>query len=155
VSRSLTAEQSLTREDHASAGVRPRRGLRLSLAAAALVAAAAHVPVTPEHLEEAPYMGVLFVLLSVACLGIAGLVLVRDDPVVYAAAATVCGLAVLGYAATRLVPFPQLADDVGNWFEPLGVVSVLTESVVVVCALAALRGTGSQSSLWASHRAGS
>jgi hypothetical protein len=39
------------------------------------------------------------------------------------------------YAATRLVAFPQLADDVGNWLEPLGVVSVLSELAVVVLGL--------------------
>ena len=50
-----------------------------------------------------------------------------------------CGLAIIGYAATRLVAFPMLADDVGNWFEPLGVISVLSEAIVVGCALTALR----------------
>ena len=34
------------------------------LVAAAVVAAAAHVPVIPAHLRDAPYMGVLFVLFS-------------------------------------------------------------------------------------------
>lgn len=57
----------------------------------------------------------------------------------YAAAAATCGAAVVGYALTRLIAFPMLADDVGNWFEPLGVVSVVTESIVVVVSLAALR----------------
>jgi hypothetical protein len=33
----------------------------------------------------------------------------------------------------------MLADDVGNWFEPLGVVSVGSEAVVVLSAAAALR----------------
>jgi hypothetical protein len=32
----------------------------------------------------------------------------------------------------------MLADDVGNWFEPLGVLSVLSESVVVTAAASAL-----------------
>ena len=116
-----------------------QRGLRWLLVAAALVAAVAHVPVTPEHLEEAPYMGVLFVLLTLACLGLSTVVAVRGAPLEYAAAGVVCGLAVVGYVATRLVAFPQLADDVGNWFEPLGVVSVLSELVVVACAVTALR----------------
>ncbi len=45
---------------------------------------------------------------------------------------------VLGYAATRLVAFPELGDDVGNWLEPLGVIAVASELAVVFCALAAL-----------------
>lgn len=127
--------------------LRPLRSpLRYLLVVAAAVAAAAHIPVTGEHLHEAPYMGVLFILLTVACSVLALATLVRDVPAVYAAAATVCGLAIIGYAATRVVAFPMLADDVGNWLEPLGVVSILAETVVVASALASLRGYAAVSS---------
>lgn len=115
------------------------RPARAVVAGAALVAAAAHVPVIAPHLEEAPYMGVLFLVLTAACLLIATAAVVRDTAAVYALAILTCGLAVIGYAATRLVPFPMLADDVGNWLEPLGVVSVLSELVVVGAAVTALR----------------
>jgi hypothetical protein len=108
------------------------------MAIAALVAAVAHLPVIGPHLEEAPYMGVLFVVLTVGCAAIALAAVIRDSAAVYALAVLTCGLAVLGYVATRLVGFPMLADDVGNWLEPLGVVSVLSESVVVVAAVRAL-----------------
>lgn len=112
--------------------------LRWPLAGAALVASVAHIPVIGPHLDEAPYMGVLFVVLTVACAGLAVLAAVRDTRAVYALAALTCGLAVVGYAATRLVAFPMLADDVGNWLEPLGVVSVAAETVVVLAAAVAL-----------------
>jgi hypothetical protein len=46
-------------------------GRALPLAALALVAAAAHVPVTPEHLQEARYIGVLFIALEFACVVLA------------------------------------------------------------------------------------
>ena len=115
------------------------RPQRVTLALAAFVAAAAHVPVIAPHLDEAPYMGVLFVVLTVGCLAIGVAALVRDTAAVYAVAVLTCGLAVVGYAATRLVPFPMLADDVGNWLEPLGVVSVVSELVVVAAGVAALR----------------
>jgi hypothetical protein len=36
------------------------------------------------------------------------------------------------------VAFPRLEDDVGNWFEPLGVVSIIAESATVAIALCAL-----------------
>lgn len=110
---------------------------------AVLAAAVAHVPVIGPHLDEAPYMGVLFVVLTVGCAAIGLAAVIRDSRAVYALAILTCGLAVLGYAATRLVAFPMLADDVGNWLEPLGVVSVLSESVVVGAAMWALvRGRG-------------
>ena len=112
---------------------------RFLLAAAAVVAAAAHVPVIAPHLEEAPYMGVLFVVLTAACSALAVAGLVRDSAAVYALAVLTCGLAIVGYAATRLVSFPLLADDVGNWLEPLGVTSVVSEAIVVGAAFFALR----------------
>jgi hypothetical protein len=120
----------------------PLEGLSLPqrwlVALAATVAAAAHVPVIGPHLVEAPYMGVLFIVLTAACAVLAVAVLVRDAAAVYALAALTCGLAILGYAATRLVAFPMLADDVGNWLEPLGVVSIASEAVVVAASMSAL-----------------
>jgi hypothetical protein len=119
---------------------RRHSGLRWPLAVAAGVAAVAHIPVIGPHLDEAPYMGILFAVLTAVCIALAVAVLVHDSAVVYAASAATCGLAVVGYAATRLVAFPMLADDVGNWFEPLGLVSIASESVVVVLSLMAMRG---------------
>jgi len=108
------------------------------VALAAVVAAVAHMPVIAPHLSEAPYMGVLFIVLTAACLVLAGTLLVHDGPVAYALSILTCGLAVIGYAATRLVAFPMLADDVGNWLEPLGIVSICSETVVVVAACLAI-----------------
>lgn len=112
---------------------------RWVLAAAALVAALAHVPVIAPHLDEAPYMGALFIVLTGACLGLAVAAVARDSRAVYCAAALTCGLAVAGYVATRLFAFPMLADDVGNWLEPLGVVSIAAETAVVAISLFVLR----------------
>lgn len=121
-----------------SPGPRLRAPWRLPLALSALVAAVAHIPVIGEHLDEATYMGVLFVLLTTACFGLVAAVAVYDAPIVYTLGGFICLAAVLGYAATRIVEFPMLADDVGNWLEPLGVVAVFSELVVIFCALAAL-----------------
>lgn len=116
--------------------------------AAALVAAAAHVPVIAPHLDEAPYMGALFIVLTAACLVLAATLTVHDGERVYALSTLTCGLAIIGYAATRLVAFPMLADDVGNWFEPLGIVSFLSEFVVVAGSCMAIRGRHAQRLAW-------
>jgi|SRR5690242_10621424 hypothetical protein len=128
------------RADHASAlkGVL-NQALRWGTVGAMLVAAVAHIPVIAPHLEEAPYMGVLFIGLTAVCLSLGAVIATTNSTWAYQSAAAVCGAAVLAYAATRLVAFPQLADDVGNWFEPLGVVSVLSESLVVALALFVVR----------------
>lgn len=112
--------------------------LRLLLVPAVLVTAAAHLPVIRPHLSEAPYLGVLFVVLTAACVLLAATLISWDARLVYLLAAGTCGLAVLGYAATRLIAFPMLADDVGNWLEPLGLVSVAAESLVVVAVVLAM-----------------
>jgi hypothetical protein len=117
---------------------------RWIVAAAALVAAVAHIPVIAPHLGEAPYMGALFIVLTMGCLAIVAAALLRDSAVMYGLAVLTCGLAVLGYGATRLVTFPMLADDVGNWLEPLGVVSVLSELLVVGASAVALRRAARQ-----------
>jgi hypothetical protein len=96
------------------------------------VASMAHVPVVPEHLKEAPYMGVLFIGFILSSFVLAALLAARPSAPLYAAAAVLCAAAIVAYAATRLVSFPQLADDVGNWTEPLGLVSIASEAGVVV-----------------------
>jgi hypothetical protein len=114
------------------------RLLRGVLAGAAGVAAVAHIPVVGSHLEEAPYMGVLFLVLTGACIVLAAGAVIRGGRAVYLMTVLTCGLAVLGYVATRLVAFPMLGDDVGNWLEPLGVVSIVSESIAVAAALVLL-----------------
>jgi len=113
-----------------------RAAVRFPVAATALVAAAAHVPVTGEHLREAPYIGVLFIALEVALVVLAGLVLVSTSRLVWWAAAVVPALAVVAYAVSRTVGLPQIGDDVGNWTEPLGVVSVVAETLMVLLVVA-------------------
>ena len=113
--------------------------LRSTVVALLLVAAVAHIPVIPEHLEEAPYMGFLFIAFTVASFGVATLLAARPSPTWYLVASGLCVAAVGAYVATRLVAFPQLADDVGLWAEPLGLVSISAESAAVALSLLALR----------------
>lgn len=123
-----------------------RQPARLLLVVALVVAAAAHVPVIGPHLDEAPYTGVLFILLTTACLLLAGISLVSSHPAGQTLAGLACGAAIVGYAATPLVTFPQLGDDVGNWLEPLGIVSALSEGIVVGAAVRRLKSERNTSS---------
>jgi hypothetical protein len=126
--------------------LRPRHSpLRWLLAATTVIVAAAHVPVIAPHLDEAPYMGALFIVLTVGCATIGLAALIRDTAGLYMVATVTCGLAVVGYAATRLLAFPMLADDVGNWLEPLGIVSVIGELTVIATAMTALLQGGPSS----------
>jgi len=129
----MVAVENLSRSDFLWTPLQSR--WRWPLIAATLVTAAAHVPVIEPHLRDAPYMGEEFIVLTLACVLLGLAAFVCDSPVVYSLTVVTCGLAILGYVATRLMAFPLLADDVGNWFEPFGVVSVLAEFVAVVAVV--------------------
>ena len=111
------------------------RGTRLLGAGMLAAAGTAHIPVIPSHLREAPYIGVLFILLTVACLGLAAILTWRARTPAYAAAAIITGAAIVAYVLSRTVGLPMIEDDIGNWFEPLGVISVVTEAAaLLICA---------------------
>ena len=68
-----------------------RSGWRLFAAAGAVTEASAHIPVTKMHLHEAPYIGIGFVLLTVAGFLLAQLLLIGDSRAVWVCTA-VAGL---------------------------------------------------------------
>ena len=119
---------------------RLRSPWRFAAAAMCVVAAASHLPVTEDHLREAPYIGVLFVLLSVSCLVLAVLLLRRDSRLVWSALAATCAAAVAAFVWSRAIGLPQITDDVGHWTEPLALVAITSESLAVLMAVGALRG---------------
>jgi peptidoglycan/LPS O-acetylase OafA/YrhL len=113
---------------------------RYVAAAGLLTAAAVHLAITGDHLEEATYIGVLFILLSVALSVEAALLVTRDERGVWVASALTCGLAILAYLWSRTIGLPEIRDDIGSWSEPLGIVALVAEGLVVLLAWAALTG---------------
>ncbi|MGZ4437564.1 MAG: hypothetical protein ACXVYY_18155 [Oryzihumus sp.] len=122
---------------------------RWPAASAALVAAAAHVPITPAHLHEAPYIGWSFVALEATLTGLAATLVARDTTLAWRAAAVVPALAMVAYAVTRSVALPQIGDEVGNWTEPLGVVALTAEALLIVIVVG--RHAGRQRTWLARH----
>jgi hypothetical protein len=104
-----------------------------------LVNAGVHIPLVPEHLDEAPYIGVLFILLSVACIVLAVVIVVVDTTWVWAASGTISLLALVAFVLSRTVGLPQIGDDVGNWTDPLGFPALASEALTVALAAGALR----------------
>jgi hypothetical protein len=99
-----------------------------------LATAGTHVPLIPEHLEEAPYVGVLFIALSVASVVLAVLLVRWDSPLVWTASGVMTVLALAAFIASRTVGLPQIGDDIGNWGEPLGYPAVAVEALVTAAA---------------------
>jgi hypothetical protein len=117
----------------------PRSLWRIAAATALLAAGVVHIPLIREHLHEAPYIGVLFIALTVACGGCAVLLVAYDHPLVWTLSGGVAALAVIGYLLSRTVGLPQIGDDIDNWSDPWGTAALLTEGLVVVIAAFALR----------------
>lgn len=104
-----------------------------------LVAAGTHIPLIEDHLEEAPYVGWLFIILSVVCIVLAVVILFVDSAGVWLLSGAVCLAAVVGFLASRTIGLPQIGDDVGNWTDPLGFPAVASEVLMVVLAWLHLR----------------
>lgn len=119
-------------------GPAERSPWRLPAAIGAAGMAVSHIPVIEMHLSEAPYIGVGFILLTVAGMLLTPLLLTRDTVAVWSASLVVSALALLGYVLSRTVGLPQITDDVGNWGEPLGVVAIVAEAVLLLAAAAHL-----------------
>lgn len=92
-----------------------------------------------DHLEEATYIGVLFIALVIACSIEAVALLRRDTRAVWTAAGITCAAAIGAYVWSRAIGLPQITDDVGYWTEPLAFVAVGAAAVACGLAFAALR----------------
>lgn len=103
------------------------------------VIAVVHIAIAPDHLREAPYAGVLFIALATAALANAALLLTTQDERAWALTAALSGSALAAYLISRSVGLPLLADDIGDWLNPLGVLAVLSEAAALAIAGLALR----------------
>ncbi|WP_189307609.1 hypothetical protein [Streptomyces albospinus] len=90
----------------------------------------AHLLIVPEHLKEVPYMGMLFVVGSIALL-LAAAGLARRNPVpAWLLGTLVSGGMVLGFALSRTVGLPDYKED--GWDPPYGMLSIVTEVGFIV-----------------------
>ena len=99
-----------------------------------------HLLDLPEKLEEAPtWEAVASVLIAVASLALIVPILRAADRTAHLAAATVAALTLLAYIVSRGFGLPADSGTVGEWSEPLGVLSIISELAVIVGAMLAVR----------------
>lgn len=122
-----------------------RSPLRWPAAALLLLTAAVHVPLVPDHLEEAFYVGVLFIALAVVCVALSVVVVVHDSAVVWTVCGLVALLALVAFLASRTVGLPELGDDVGNWSDPLGFPALVSEALTLAIAAIVVRRSAGHS----------
>jgi hypothetical protein len=127
------------RPHHMSTTASPRRSAwRWPAAGALAINAAIHATLIAPHLREAPYAGILFLALTIACLPSIICLLARDTIAVWAAVGSLALSAALAYIISRSIGLPALGDDIGHWFDPLGVVAVSSEAITALVACGVL-----------------
>jgi hypothetical protein len=90
-----------------------------------------HVLQVPDAFSDALYLGLLFVGAVVAAVVVAAALSRTSDQRVWTAACALAALVLLGYLLSRTTGLPGATDDVGEWDEPLGLASMVAESLVV------------------------
>ena len=111
-----------------------RDGITRAVAVVALAGVALiHVLDAPGSFQAAPYKGWLYVGLIIGSLAVAGRLLTSDDSQTWLAAGLLPLGAFAAVVVSRTVGLPNGADDIGNWWEPLGLSSLFVE-----CSLALL-----------------
>lgn len=99
-----------------------------------------HVLDAHDTFASTPYKGWLYVALIVGCL-VTAAQLVRESDRRAWLAALLLPLGALGaFVISRTLGLPGGADDVGNWWEPLGLASLFVEGLVAALAGAVVFG---------------
>lgn len=88
--------------------------------------------------KDPGYIGIGYYLLEISAVIVAVLLLAprtRNSVMVWAVA-FLAGLGpIVGYCLSRGPGLPDYADDRGNWTEPLGLISLVVEAVLMVISL--------------------
>ncbi len=96
---------------------------------------------------DARYIFWLYVVLILGCAIGVGLLILRNTRLVWAAAALLVAGPFVSYVINRTIGLPRATDDIGNWLEPLGVVSVVVEVLLFILAIVQMRRTR-HTALW-------
>jgi hypothetical protein len=114
-------------------------GIARTVAIAGLGAIALiHVLQLPDAFAETAYLGGLFTAAIVAAVVLAAILTRISDERVSSAAGGLAALILLGYVLSRTTGLPDATNDIGEWSEPLGLASLVVESLLVCLAVGAL-----------------
>lgn len=107
----------------------------VALAALAMI----HVIDLPATLGPTPLIGIGYLGIIAAAIGVGGVMITRSHWLVWAAAGVLAASAMGGYVLTRTVPGGFLGDhnDVGNWRCSLGIAALSVEALLILVALVA------------------
>lgn len=101
--------------------------------------AAVHVLDLPGKWTETRYLGFAYLGVIFASLVLMEKVITRGSRNDMLLSAGLAASVIAGFVINRTVGMPGAMDDIGNWLEPLGLLSLLCEALVVWQATAAVR----------------
>ena len=111
---------------------------RITVALSLAVVAAIHILDLPGKFAETPYLAIAYIGLIIAAAVTIERVLVVGTRLDFLAAAVLSALVMVGFIINRTVGMPMATGDIGNWLEPLGLLSFVVEGFVIWQALVAV-----------------
>jgi len=85
------------------------------------------------------YVQILYYALEVAGVLAAALLLTKHARAGWLLSLAVAAGPIVGYVLSRGPGLPDYTDDIGNWAEPLGVVSLVVEGILLIITVVLLR----------------
>ena len=99
--------------------------------------AAVHILDLPAKWSETFYMALMYIGLIAFAAFLIERLIVKVSNRDYLASALLSVLVLVGYIVNRTLGMPGATDDIGNWFEPLGLLSIAIEIFAVWQSVAA------------------
>jgi len=122
--------------------VRPMIALsrRIAVGLGLATVAAIHILDLPGKLAETPYLGVIYIVLIIAAFVLTERLFVVGSRLDFIAAAALSAAVIVAFTINRTVGMPGATGDIGNWLEPLGLLSLVVEAFVLWQSIAAVIG---------------
>ena len=130
------------RTTEAPSTVRPMIALsrRIAVGLGLATVAAIHILDLPGKLAETPYLGVIHIVLIIAAFVLTERLFVVGSRLDFIAAAALSAAVIVAFTINRTVGMPGATGDIGNWLEPLGLLSLVVEAFVLWQSIAAVIG---------------
>ena len=122
--------------NHRTIALNRRVAVGLGLASVAAI----HILDLPGKFAETPYLAALYVALIIASFVLTERLFIAGTRRDFLAAATLSAAVIVGFTINRTVGMPGATGDIGNWLEPLGLLSIVVEAFVLWQSIAALAG---------------
>ena len=137
MSRALEERTTDTQtSNHRTIAVNRRVAVGLGLASVAAI----HILDLPGKFAETPYLAAFYVALIIASCVLTERLFVAGTRRDFLAAAALSAAVIVGFTINRTVGMPGATGDIGNWLEPLGLLSIVVEAFVLWQSIAAVVG---------------